>query len=58
MSNPPPDGAAAPELVKKRSPNRLMVDEADKDDNSIICMSQSKFEQLQLFKGDAVTIRV
>lgn len=45
-------------IPRKRSPNRLMVDEAEKDDNSIVCMSPAKFEELQLFKGDAVTIKV
>ena len=45
----------APE--KKRSPNRLVVDEATNDDNSVVALSPAKMEELQLFRGDTVLIK-
>jgi len=42
---------------KKRSPNRLVVDEATSDDNSVISLSAAKMEELQLFRGDTVTLK-
>jgi len=44
-------------LKKKRSPNRLLVDEATNDDNSVIALSTAKMEELQLFRGDTVLIK-
>jgi transitional endoplasmic reticulum ATPase len=43
--------------AKKRSPNRLIVDDATNDDNSVISLSPSKMEQLELFRGDTVLIK-
>ena len=48
-------GAGGP--GKKRSPNRLIVDDATNDDNSVISLSPNKMEQLQLFRGDTVLIK-
>merc|ERR1719226_42018 len=45
------------EPKKKRSPNRLLVDEATNDDNSVIALSTAKMEELQLFRGDTVLIK-
>mmetsp|Transcript_24569 Transcript_24569/g.30028 ORF Transcript_24569/g.30028 Transcript_24569/m.30028 type:complete len:794 (-) Transcript_24569:143-2524(-) len=42
---------------KKRSPNRLVVDETTSDDNSVVIMSTAKMEELQLFRGDTVMIK-
>lgn len=42
---------------KKRSPNRLVVDEATNDDNSVVALSMAKMEELQLFRGDTVLIK-
>jgi len=42
---------------KKRSPNRLMVDEATNDDNSVVSMSNKKMEELELFRGDTIIIK-
>ncbi|KAJ8356608.1 hypothetical protein SKAU_G00194020 [Synaphobranchus kaupii] len=39
------------------APNRLVVDEALNEDNSIVCLSQVKMEELQLFRGDTVVLR-
>lgn len=43
--------------VKKRSPNRLVVDEATNDGNSAVALSMEKMEELQLFRGDTVLIK-
>ncbi|KAK0526478.1 AAA ATPase cdc48 [Tilletia horrida] len=57
------DSAAAKEetataiLRQKKSPNRLFVDEATTDDNSVACLSPAKMEELGLFRGDTVLIR-
>ncbi|KAL9937119.1 hypothetical protein V8E36_004354 [Tilletia maclaganii] len=44
-------------LRQKKSPNRLFVDEATSDDNSVACLSPAKMEELGLFRGDTVLIR-
>merc|ERR1719181_1097273 len=54
--------AAAPAVPaeapkKKRSPNRLIVEEALNDDNSVISLSQAKMEELNLFRGDNVLLK-
>uniref|UniRef100_A0AAZ3NR91 Transitional endoplasmic reticulum ATPase n=1 Tax=Oncorhynchus tshawytscha TaxID=74940 RepID=A0AAZ3NR91_ONCTS len=43
-------------LKQKHRPNRLVVDEAHNEDNSIVSLSQAKTEELQLFRGDTVTV--
>ena len=43
--------------AKKRSPNRLIVDDATNDDNSVISLSPAKMEELELFRGDTVLIK-
>merc|ERR1719408_199480 len=49
--------AAAGGPKKKRSPNRLIVEEALNDDNSVISLSQAKMEELNLFRGDNVLLK-
>ena len=44
-------------LGKKRSPNRLIVDDATNDDNSVISLSPAKMEELSRFRGDTVLIK-
>lgn len=44
-------------LRKKDRPNRLLVDEAVADDNSVVALSQAKMDELQLFRGDTVLLR-
>jgi transitional endoplasmic reticulum ATPase len=41
----------------RRSPNRLIVDEATNDDNSVVTISTAKMDELELFKGDTVMIK-
>ncbi|CAH8874191.1 unnamed protein product [Trichobilharzia szidati] len=57
MSTPKKDQASDKLVDKKRKPNRLMVDDTLKDDNSVVSMSQAKMDELQLFRGDTVTIK-
>jgi len=44
---------------KKRSPNRLVVDEAPnaEGDNSCVLLSAAKMEELNLFRGDPVVVK-
>jgi len=44
-------------LKKKDKPNRLLVEEAVNDDNSVVAMSQEKMDELRLFKGDTVLLK-
>ena len=60
MSDPAAAPApAAPSVVptKKRSPNRLVVEEAVNDDNSVISLSPAKMDELNLYRGDNVLIK-
>eukprot|EP01006_Ploeotia_vitrea_P041198 TRINITY_DN66494_c6_g1_i1.p1 TRINITY_DN66494_c6_g1~~TRINITY_DN66494_c6_g1_i1.p1 ORF type:complete len:863 (-),score=541.18 TRINITY_DN66494_c6_g1_i1:65-2584(-) len=46
------------EREMKRSPNRLIVDEATGDgDNSCVMLSLAKMEELNLFRGDTVLLK-
>jgi hypothetical protein len=42
---------------KKLSPNRLVVDEARNDDNSVVCLSPAKMAELELFRGDTILLK-
>ncbi|KAK4362493.1 hypothetical protein RND71_017734 [Anisodus tanguticus] len=44
-------------LERKKSPNRLIVDESINDDNSVVSMHPAKMEELQLFRGDTVLLK-
>ncbi|CAF0966878.1 unnamed protein product [Adineta ricciae] len=44
-------------LNRKERPNRLIVDDANNDDNSVVGLSQHKMDELQLFRGDTVLIK-
>ncbi|KAI8331383.1 transitional endoplasmic reticulum ATPase [Chlamydoabsidia padenii] len=44
-------------LRRKSSPNKLMVDDATNDDNSVITLSTATMETLQLFRGDTVIVK-
>jgi len=44
-------------LRRKQSPNRLMVDDATNDDNSVISLHTNTMEKLQLFRGDTVLVK-
>ncbi|GAU23482.1 hypothetical protein TSUD_81640 [Trifolium subterraneum] len=44
-------------LERKKSPNRLVVDEALNDDNTIVVMHPQTMEKLGFFRGDTVLIK-
>ena len=44
-------------LEKKQNLNKLLVDDAINDDNSIIVIDNKRIEELALFKGDTVVIK-
>ncbi|OXA51061.1 transitional endoplasmic reticulum ATPase TER94 [Folsomia candida] len=44
-------------LKKKDKPNRLIVDEAPSDDNSVVALSQAKMDELDIFRGDTVLLK-
>ncbi|KAI3910820.1 hypothetical protein MKW98_016571 [Papaver atlanticum] len=44
-------------LERKKAPNRLIVDEAIEDDNSMISMHPETMEKLQLFRGDTILLK-
>jgi hypothetical protein len=44
-------------LERKKSPNRLVVDEASNEDNSVVALHPKKMEELQLFRGDTVLLK-
>ena len=45
-------------LERKKAPNRLIVDEAINDDNSVVALNPATMEKLQLFRGDTVLLKV
>lgn len=51
------DDLATAIMRTKSKPNRLMVEEAVTDDNSVVTMSPDKMEELQLFRGDTVLLK-
>lgn len=60
-SNPNPGNGPNQPLKKKRSPNRLLVDDVkgeDQNQNSTIGLNADKIAELNLFKGDVVSIKV
>lgn len=44
-------------LEEKSKPNRLMVDDATQDDNTIVSLHPDTMEELDLFRGDTILIR-
>eukprot|EP00210_Caulerpa_lentillifera_P008187 g7817.t1 len=44
-------------LDRKKAPNRLVVDDAINEDNSVVALNAKTMEQLQLFRGDTVLLK-
>ncbi|XP_024396702.1 cell division control protein 48 homolog A [Physcomitrium patens] len=44
-------------LERKKATNRLVVDEAVNDDNSVVALNTETMDKLQLFRGDTVLIK-
>lgn len=51
------DALATAILKDKHKPNRLIVETSAKDDNSVVGLSQSKMDDLGLFRGDNVILK-
>ena len=51
------DELATAILNKKDKPNRLLVEDAVNDDNSVVALSLAKMDELQLFRGDTVLLK-
>ena len=45
-------------LERKKSPNRLIVDDAVSDDNSVVALNIKTMEALSFFRGDTVLLKV
>jgi len=43
--------------IKKKNPNRLVVDDAVNDDNSVVSLHLDTMQELQLFRGDTVQLK-
>lgn len=56
-SRPSDDELATAILNPKSRPNRLVVEDAVNDDNSVVALSQKKMDELQLFRGDTVLLK-
>ncbi|XP_053213862.1 transitional endoplasmic reticulum ATPase [Panonychus citri] len=52
-----PEDLSTAILKTKNKPNRLIVEEATNDDNSVVALSQSKMDELELFRGDTVLLK-
>jgi len=57
MADHKSDDLATAILKRKDRPNRLLVEEAVNDDNSVVSLSQSKMDELHLFRGDTVLLK-
>jgi transitional endoplasmic reticulum ATPase len=44
-------------LERKKAPYKLIVEDATKDDNSIIMITPAKMEELKIYKGDTVLLK-
>lgn len=44
-------------MDRKKAPNKLTVEDAKNDDNSIVEMTQAKMDELKIFKGDTVLLK-
>ena len=45
-------------LDRKKAANRLIVDEAINDDNSVVALNTQTMDELKLFRGDTVLLKV
>ena len=51
VAPPKPNDVSEAILKRKASPNKLLVDDATNDDNSVCSMNTATMEELQLFRG-------
>ncbi|CAF4215121.1 unnamed protein product, partial [Adineta steineri] len=56
--NPTKEDKFATAILNRRErPHRLLVDDSNNDDNSVVTLSQQKMDELQLFRGDTVLLK-
>lgn len=56
--SPPYQDFSTAILERKKAANRLYVDEAINDDNSVVALNPATMDTLQLFRGDTVLLKV
>lgn len=44
-------------MDRKKAPHKLQVEDSKADDNSIVEMTQTKMDELKIFKGDTVILK-
>lgn len=44
-------------MDRKKAPHKLQVEDSKMDDNSTVEMTQTKMDELKIFKGDTVMLR-
>ena len=44
-------------MDRKKAPHKLQVEDSKIDDNSVVEMTQSKMDELKIFKGDTVILK-
>merc|ERR1719337_853388 len=57
MADKKGEGLETAILNRKAKPNRLLVEDAVNDDNSVVALSLAKMDELQLFRGDTVLLK-
>lgn len=57
MSSESKEGKSDESQVRGRALNRLVVDEATNDDNSVVSLHPERMEELELFRGDTVLLK-
>ncbi|KAK3165789.1 hypothetical protein QOZ80_1AG0037770 [Eleusine coracana subsp. coracana] len=45
-------------ILRNKSPNRPVVDEATNDDNSVVALHPDTMDKLQIFRGDTVLLKI
>jgi transitional endoplasmic reticulum ATPase len=44
-------------LEKKKAPNKLIVEDATQDDNSVVMITNAKMEELKIFRAEHVLLK-
>lgn len=44
-------------LDKKKAPNKLIVEDATQDDNSVVMITNAKMEELKIFRAEHVLLK-
>jgi transitional endoplasmic reticulum ATPase len=44
-------------MDKKKAPNKLIVEDATNDDNSVVMITNAKMEELKIFRAEHVVMK-